>query len=130
LPTIFTTPCGPVPYRDPAQLVTPYVGTGLHNMLPYVSREVLANTLWPGTSALDHTFTFKGWKESYHVIGVSREVRSSTVLDPLNDLPEFYTPPVTLGSSQVSVGIRCSEVCPDETVIRERVRAPALSCSQ
>ena len=56
------------------------------------------------------------------MIGVSREVRSSTVLDPLNDLPEFYTP-VTLGSSQVSVGIRCSEVCPDETVIRERVRA-------
>lgn len=84
--------------------------------------EKLASTLWPGTSPLDRRFTFKGWKEWYRVIGVAREVRSSSLLDPLSDLPEFYTP-MTLGSSQVWVGIRCGEVCPDEATIRERVRA-------
>jgi predicted permease len=84
--------------------------------------ETLAKTLWPDTSPLGRTFTFKGWKESYQVIGVSREVRSTTLLDPLTDLPEFYTP-LTLGATQVGVGLRCSRACPDEAAIRERVRA-------
>lgn len=84
--------------------------------------EKLAKTLWPDTSALGRTFTFKGWKESFQVIGVSREVRTTTVLDPLDDLPEFYTP-LTPGSTQVGVGLRCATVCPDEAAIRERVRA-------
>lgn len=84
--------------------------------------EMLAKTLWPDTSPLGRTFKFKGWKESYQVIGVSREMRTTTLLDPLNDLPEFYTP-LTLGATQVGVGVRCSAVCPDEAAIRERVRA-------
>lgn len=87
-----------------------------------VVSEKLANLLWPHTSALGHTFTFKGWTQSYQVIGVSREVRSTTYLDPLQDLPEFYTP-LTLGSTQLGVGLRCAAVCPDEAVIRQRVRA-------
>jgi putative ABC transport system permease protein len=84
--------------------------------------EKLARALWPGTSPLGHTFTFRGWKERYSVIGVSREVRSTTVLDPLDDLPEFYTPLALGGWSQVDVGLRCTAACPDEAVIRERVR--------
>jgi ABC-type antimicrobial peptide transport system permease subunit len=71
---------------------------------------------------LGRTFRFKGWKESYQVIGVSREVRSTTLLDPLDDLPEFYTP-LRLGGTEVGVGLRCSTICPDEATIRERVRA-------
>jgi predicted permease len=87
-----------------------------------VVSEKLAKALWPNTSALGRTFTFRGWRESYRVIGVSREVRSTTVLDPLDDLPEFYTP-LTPGSSQVGVGLRCPAACPDESSIREAVRA-------
>ena len=87
-----------------------------------VVSEKLAKTLWPDGSALGHSFTFKGWSESYRVIGVSREVRSTTVFDPLDDLPEFYTP-MTLGWTQVGLGMRCESVCPDEATIRERVRA-------
>jgi putative ABC transport system permease protein len=84
--------------------------------------EKLATTLWPNASALGRTFTFKGWKEWYRVIGVAREVRSTTVLDPFDDLPEFYTP-LTLGAAEVGVGLRCAGVCPGEAAIRERVRA-------
>jgi predicted permease len=84
--------------------------------------EQLAKRLWPNTSAVGHTFTLKGWKNSYQVVGVSREVRTTTVLDPLDDLPEFYTP-LTLGGTQVGVGLRCVTRCPDESTIRERVRA-------
>ncbi len=87
-----------------------------------VVSEKLAKTLWPDTSPLGRTFTFKGWKEWYQVIGVSREVRSTTLLDPLDDLPEFYMP-LTLGSTQIGVGLRCAAGCPDEAAIRERVRA-------
>ena len=84
--------------------------------------EKLAKALWPNTSALGRSFTFKGWKESYRVIGISREVRSTTLLDPLDDLPEFYTP-LRLGATQVGVGLRCVATCPDAAAIRERVRA-------
>ena len=87
-----------------------------------VVSEQLAKRLWPTTSAVGHTFTFRGWKESYQVIGVSREVRSTTGLDPLDDLPEFYTP-LRLGGTQVGVGLRCATNCPAEAVIRDRVRA-------
>ena len=87
-----------------------------------VVSETLAKRLWPDTSALGRTFTFEGWKESYQVIGVSREVRSTTALDPLEDLPEFYIP-LTLGATQVGVGLRCAAACPTEAAIRERVRA-------
>ncbi len=85
--------------------------------------EKLAKTLWPGMSPLGHTFTFKGWKESYHVIGVSREVYSSTQLDPLDDLPEFYEPLARRGGRQIMIGLRCGARCPSEAAIRERVRA-------
>jgi hypothetical protein len=47
-----------------------------------VVSEQFARRVWPTTSALGHTFTFKGWKDSYQVIGVSREVRSTSGLDP------------------------------------------------
>ena len=87
-----------------------------------VVSETLAKRLWPDTSALGRTFTFKGWKESFQVIGVSREIRSTTALDPLEDLPEFYMP-LTLGATQVGVGLRCAAACPTEAAIRERVRA-------
>jgi putative ABC transport system permease protein len=84
--------------------------------------EKLAKRLWPTTSALGHTFTFKGWKDSFQVIGVSREVRTTTVLDPLDDLPEFYLP-WGPDVSQLGVGLRCTTRCPDEAAIRERTRA-------
>lgn len=84
--------------------------------------EKLAKRLWPTTSALGHTFTFKGWKDSFQVVGVSREVRTTTGLDPLNDLPEFYLP-LKLGATQLGVGLRCVTRCPDEAAIRARVRA-------
>ena len=47
-----------------------------------------------------------------------------TIVDhmPLDDLPEFYTP-LTLGAKEGNVGLRYTSVCPDETAIRERVRA-------
>ena len=56
------------------------------------------------------------------MIGVSRELRSTTLLDPLDDSPESHTP-LTLGGPQVGVGLRCATSCPDEAAIRERVRA-------
>jgi predicted permease len=84
--------------------------------------EKLAKMLWPTTSALGHTFTFKGWKDSFQVIGVSREVRTTTVLDPLDDLPEFYLP-FRPGATQLGIGLRCATRCPDEAAIRERTRA-------
>jgi putative ABC transport system permease protein len=87
-----------------------------------VVSEKLARLLWPGTSPLNHTFTFKGYDEWYHVVGVSREVRSSTMVDPLDDLPEFYTPS-SLGGRHLSLGVRCGSVCPDERSIRDRIRA-------
>jgi putative ABC transport system permease protein len=83
--------------------------------------EKLAKTLWPNESALGHSFTFQGWSESYRVVGVSHEVRSTTALDPLDDLPEFYTPMI-LGGRQIGVGLRCDAACPGEATIRERVR--------
>jgi putative ABC transport system permease protein len=83
--------------------------------------EKLAQALWPGMSPLGHAFTFKGWNRWLHVVGVSHEVRS-TSFDPRSDIPEFYTP-LTLGSSQVMVGLRCAASCPGEAAIRDRIRA-------
>ncbi len=84
--------------------------------------EKLAKRLWPTTSALGHTFTFKGWKDSFQVVGVSREVLTTTALDPLDDLPEFYLP-LKPGATQLDLGLRCATRCPEEAAIRERVRA-------
>jgi putative ABC transport system permease protein len=86
-----------------------------------VVSEGLARMLWPGMSAIGHTFKFAWSKAPYRVVGVSHEVRN-TLSDPREDLPEFYQP-LALGSSQVMIGLRCDARCPDEGVIRDRIRA-------
>jgi predicted permease len=83
--------------------------------------ESLARMLWPGGSAVGRSFRFRDEAAWNHVIGVAREVRSP-LNDPRGDLPEFYRP-LTLGSSQVMIGLRCDDACPSEAAIRERVRA-------
>ena len=39
----------PVPYRDPGALVVMYIGSGPHEMLPYVTRDVVQ--AWRGSTA-------------------------------------------------------------------------------
>src|SRR5262249_49767778 len=41
----------PVPFRDPAALVSLYVGTGPHEMLPYVTRDVVR--AWQASGAFN-----------------------------------------------------------------------------
>ena len=54
----------PVPYRDPATLVTPYVGTDVHHMRPYVSRDIV-----------------RAWRSSRAFSGVHAVVQQSVVVD-------------------------------------------------
>jgi putative ABC transport system permease protein len=83
--------------------------------------QTLAQMLWPGQSAVGHRFRFQGEKDWHDVIGVAHEVRSP-LSDPRGDLPEYYNL-LTLGSSQVMVGLRCDAGCPTELEVRERVRS-------
>ena len=54
----------PVPYRDPAALVTLYVGTGPREMMPYVTREVV-----------------QAWRESEAFSSVAGVVQQSAIVD-------------------------------------------------
>ena len=83
--------------------------------------EKLAQALWPGISPLGRTFRLDDGGGWHRVIGVSREVRSSPSGDPREDVPEFYTP-LSLGSSEVMLGLKCAGGC-SEPAIRDRVRA-------
>jgi putative ABC transport system permease protein len=83
--------------------------------------EGLAAMLWPGQSPIGHTFNFEGSKQVLTVIGMAKEVRSP-LMDPRDDLPEFYRPLKSAGGSQVMLGLRCTGDCPSEAVLRERVR--------
>jgi predicted lysophospholipase L1 biosynthesis ABC-type transport system permease subunit len=66
-----------------------------------------------------HAFTFDN--ESFHVIGVVREIRHPS-LDANVDLPEFYrTFRGVQGSAFLSV--RCRNACPDTALMRRQVRA-------
>jgi putative ABC transport system permease protein len=84
--------------------------------------EKLAQALWPGVSPLGRTFKFREWKEWMTVIGVAREVRSM-LTDPREDLPEYYQRLSGAGGNQIMLGMRCDPSCPDEPMIRDRVRA-------
>lgn len=79
--------------------------------------ELLANTLWPGGDPVGHTFRFM--KETFHVIGVAREIHLPAV-DGRLDRPEFYHP-YTTASVTPMVSIRCDPGCPDVAVIRHRL---------
>jgi predicted permease len=83
--------------------------------------ESLARMLWPGASAVGRAFTFRGSKEWYHVVGVAREIRLPSYVDPRENDPHFYRP-LTMGRSEVMIGLRCGDVCPGETAIRDRLR--------
>jgi putative ABC transport system permease protein len=87
-----------------------------------VVSERLAQILWPGTSALGHSFKFRDFKEWSTVIGVAHEVRNP-LSDPREDMPEYYARFSGAGGTQVFLGIRCTSACPEEPVIREHVRA-------
>ena len=87
-----------------------------------VVSETLAQALWPGASPLGRTFKFRDWKDWYTVIGVAHEVRSM-LRDPREDLPEYYQRLSGPGGRQVMLGMRCDGACPEEPIIRERVRA-------
>jgi len=79
--------------------------------------ELLAKTLWPGADPLGRTFRFM--KESFHVIGVAREIHLPSI-DARLDRPEFYHPYTTVSATPM-VSIRCDPGCPDVAVIRQRL---------
>jgi putative ABC transport system permease protein len=79
--------------------------------------ERLARALWPDADPVGRTFRFM--KESYAVIGVTREIHLPAI-DTRLDRPEFYHPYRTeIGTPMVSV--RCDSACPEAAVIRHRL---------
>lgn len=93
-----------------------------------VLSETLAGKLFGDASPIGQTLTFG--KQSYHVVGVAREIRNS-LTDPREDAPEFYSPwyrasapgaaataPV---SNNVTFGIRCADPCASHESIRTAV---------
>jgi predicted permease len=93
--------------------------------------EQLAKTLWPGTSALGHTFTVNGANPT-RIVGVVNEIRSPSS-DPREDRPEIYFPlhvsvdgqPQTraVGSGNIHFAYRCGPICPDAALVRQRIRS-------
>ncbi|HUL72571.1 MAG TPA: FtsX-like permease family protein, partial [Vicinamibacterales bacterium] len=83
--------------------------------------ERFAGRLWPGVDPVGHTFQFD--QETYHVIGLAREIRRPSV-DPRDDRPQFYRP-FTLGGQYVMMSIRCAGACPDGAIVRQRILAAA-----
>jgi predicted permease len=81
----------------------------------------LAAKLWPGASALGHSFRYRDDTSVKRVIGIAREVRSP-LRAPTDDAPEYYTQ-MTAPSSQVMFGMRCAAACPSEAAIRSAIRA-------
>jgi len=79
--------------------------------------ERVAKTLWPDADPVGRTFRFM--KESFHVIGVAREIHLPAI-DAHLDLPEFYHPYTTVVSTPM-VSVRCDPACPETAVIRHRL---------
>ena len=93
-----------------------------------VLSETLSRKLFGESSAIGQTFTFG--KQSYHVVGVAREIRNS-LTDPRQDAPEFYSPwyrvrtpgaaPSAPVSANLTFGIRCADPCASQESIRQAV---------
>ncbi|HUR19901.1 MAG TPA: ABC transporter permease [Vicinamibacterales bacterium] len=93
-----------------------------------VLSETLARKLFSDGSAVGQTFSFG--KQTYHVVGVAREIRNS-LTDPRQDAPEFYSPwyrvrtpgsaPAAPASSNLTFGIRCADPCASQESIRTAV---------
>jgi putative ABC transport system permease protein len=79
--------------------------------------EKLATTLWKDANPVGRTFRFL--KESFHVIGVAREIHLPAI-DARLDRPEFYHPYTTVAPTPM-VSVRCTPACPDAAVIRHRL---------
>ncbi len=79
--------------------------------------ERLAKTFWPDADPVGHTFRFM--KESFHVIGVAREIHLPAI-DARLDRPEFYHP-YTSAAATPMVSVRCDPRCPEAAVIRHRL---------
>lgn len=84
-----------------------------------VMGSALATRLWPGMSAVGHSFRIGS--QSFRVVGVAREVRSA-LNDPSVDIPEFYER-FTPGSRQVMLGMRCAAGCPPVEAVRTWLRS-------
>lgn len=87
-----------------------------------VLSETLARKLFGDGPAVGQTFTFG--KQSYHVVGVAREIRNS-LTDPREDAPEFYSPWLRAGapSRNLTFGIRCAQPCATQESIRQAVES-------
>src|SRR5262249_44853333 len=93
--------------------------------------EQLAKKLWPGTSAVGHTFTLDN-QDPTRVVGVVNEIRSPSN-DPREDYPEVYRPLRMLvggqmqagafGTGNVNFGLRCAARCPSVDIVRDRIRS-------
>jgi hypothetical protein len=79
--------------------------------------ERLAAILWGDGDPIGHTFRFM--KESFHVIGVAREIHLPAI-DTRLDHPQFYHPYKTASATPM-VSIRCDRGCPDVAIIRHRL---------
>ena len=77
----------------------------------------LAAILWGDADPIGHTFRFI--KESFHVIGVARDIHLPAI-DTRLDRPQFYHPYKTASTTPM-VSIRCDRGCPDVAVIRHRL---------
>lgn len=83
--------------------------------------ERMADALWPGLSAVGHTFESVGLGLGVlRVIGVAGEI-ALPALDPKADRPEFYFP-FTPDGSRAMLSIRCKGPCPDPAVISQTIR--------
>ncbi len=82
--------------------------------------ERLARTLWPDVDPVGRTFRFT--KESFHVIGVAREIHLPAI-DARLDRPEFYHSYTTAPYATPMVSLRCDPACPAAAVIRHRLAA-------
>lgn len=79
----------------------------------------LAAQLWPGASAIGHTFSMGS--QTYRVIGVAGEVQSA-LSNPSADIPEFYERFRPGQSRQVMLGMRCAATCPSTEAVRAWLR--------
>jgi predicted permease len=82
-----------------------------------VVSERLAKTLWPDADPVGHTFRFMN--ESFHVVGMAREIHLPAI-DARLDRPEFYHPYASPSPTPM-VSVRCDPRCPDAAVIRHRL---------
>ena len=92
-----------------------------------VISQSLARALWPGASAIGHSFTFG--KQRREVIGVAADIRNPSI-DPRRDEPELYERLIgptnaepELTSRFVWLTVRCPDGCARTDAIRAAVKA-------